>query len=147
MTLADQIGQAVADLPTVGNLKLLSNGRLPEDQETKIVTAFAQATDGKSLTELYRDTGIIREKKAPIHTPPAPVTVEDQLAAELQTLLAPLHDIIASCGLIRARGDVDNAKLSPADWNQLLNEIVPLAKLARSLRRKNKAPRKGRSKK
>jgi len=51
----------VADLPTVGNLKLLSNGQLPEKEEQKIVKAFHENTGGKELTQLYRETGIIRE--------------------------------------------------------------------------------------
>lgn len=145
MRLADQIGN-VANLPTVGALKLLENGRLPEDKEKKVIAAFAEATDGKRLTELYRDAGIIREKKPQVHTPPKPLTAEEHHAAEIEQLLCPIHTIIECCGLIRARGDLDNAKLSPADWNQLLNEIVPVAKLARSLRRKLKGSRKGKKK-
>lgn len=41
----------------------LTNGELPEQQKQKLLKAVYEIADGKTLTELYRDLGIIRKKK------------------------------------------------------------------------------------
>ena len=44
----------------VANIKRLENGELPEAEKEKVLKAVYQAADGKTLTQLYRDLGIVR---------------------------------------------------------------------------------------
>jgi hypothetical protein len=67
MKFADLIGQKTH---TVGFLKperlrLLTNGELSDEQKAKILEAVYDLADGKTLTELYRDLGVIRPPKKP----------------------------------------------------------------------------------
>jgi hypothetical protein len=71
MDLADKLikSATVADLPSVGEIHLLTDGTIPPEYREPILSAFHEVADGKTLTELYRDTGVIRNKKDPAHHP------------------------------------------------------------------------------
>jgi hypothetical protein len=48
---------------------LLTNGELDDSDRAEILQAVHDVTDGKTLTQLYRDLGVIREKQKQKHTP------------------------------------------------------------------------------
>lgn len=50
----------VANLTTAGNRALLTNGELPEKDREKVLAAVHEIADGKTLTALYRDLGVIK---------------------------------------------------------------------------------------
>ena len=59
-------GEALSKSATCGgfdDLKLLSDGHLDAKQQEKILKAVHEVADGKTLTQLYRDLGVIRDKK------------------------------------------------------------------------------------
>jgi hypothetical protein len=70
MTFAEALQEKI---PTVGIFKsetpLLTNGELPEQDRNAVLKAVHEVADGKTITALYRDLGVIREKKAPEHHP------------------------------------------------------------------------------
>lgn len=76
---------------TVSHLKLLPNGELSEEAEKAVLAAVYEAADGKTMTDLYRDTDLIREKKAPKHTPPKELTPEETIAARREQANAILN--------------------------------------------------------
>lgn len=77
--------------PTVGSLpevKLLGNGaELSDDSKKKILETVYEVADGKTLTEMYRDLGVIRQPKAKEHHP-VKQTPEEKLEAEKQADIA-----------------------------------------------------------
>lgn len=76
---------------TMSNLKLLPSGELSEEAEKSILAAVHEAADGKTITELYRDLGVIRDKKPPEHTPPKELTPEETIAARREQANAILN--------------------------------------------------------
>jgi hypothetical protein len=68
-----KFAEAISKLPTVGNLKevkLLGAGELLSPaQQKKITDAVHELADGKTLTEMYRDLGVIRQPEKPKHHP------------------------------------------------------------------------------
>jgi hypothetical protein len=59
MTFSEKLADG-AKLATIANLKLLGNGDLPQTEKEKVLKAVHQVADGKTLTQLYRDLGVIR---------------------------------------------------------------------------------------
>ncbi len=137
MGLASEIGH-VADLPEGSKLKVLENGRLPEGEEQKVVKAFAKATDGKRLTELYRDTGIIRDKQEPKHTPAQKLTAEEAIAARLDQVKAIFASAIDGLNLIAEMEEGDKGIVPRDQWDALKNACIPAAKLARTMLRNSR---------
>ncbi len=80
-----QFAEAIqAKYPTVGYLrptKLLTNGTFDEKEQGKVLKAVHDVADGKTLTQLYRDLGVIRQKEPKQYHPPKPVKPEDAEAA------------------------------------------------------------------
>lgn len=81
MRFADQIRHS-GGFADSGKLKLLGNGDLNEKDKEKVLEAVHEIADGKTLTQLYRDLGVIREKKHQVHTPRKPVTPEEQVESQ-----------------------------------------------------------------
>lgn len=92
----------------VSDLKLLPNGELTEESRELVLKSVYEMADGKTLTEMYRDLGVIREKKIPVHTPPKELTPEEQLKAEVEQADAVLNlcagqlEVIAEGSLMHA---------------------------------------------
>lgn len=64
MKFADALIQQnrhVADLKV--NRLQITNGELPEKAKEEVLKAVHEAADGKTLTQFYRDLGVIRDKK------------------------------------------------------------------------------------
>lgn len=83
-----QFAEALRKDPTVGSLKevkLLGEGEpLTPAQQKKITEAVHELADGKTLTEMYRDLGVIRQPQKPKHHPrkAGPADAAAQLKAE-----------------------------------------------------------------
>ena len=96
--------------PTVGSLaevKLLMEGEpLSPAQQQKIAGAVHDLADGKTLTEMYRDLGVIRQPEKPKHTPAKPLTPAEELAAEKE----------------HARDVLDAWRSPLGTWLQLVND-------------------------
>lgn len=91
--------ELVGRFPSVGNLKevqLLEAGtKLSKESEQEVFEAVREATDGKSLTDMYRDLGVIRQPKKPTYHPPKPGTPEQD--AKMEAWMAA--DALMSLGL------------------------------------------------
>ena len=143
MAFADQIGH-VANLPTVGNIKLLENGRLPAEEEAKLITAFHDNAGGKTLTELYRDTGVIRDKKHQEHHPIKPLTPDETIAAEKKDAAARRGSFLTEAALLEMdiTSKVNNSLLdwtTPSEWKELLRATRRLGKLINPLTKRKQA--------
>jgi len=131
MLFADQIRHALADLPTVGNVKLLENGELPAAEEAKLVAAFHDLAGGKTLTELYRDTGVIRDKIPAAHHPIKPRTIDEQLASEAAKAEQALAGLFLEITLLS--GEIDNeysairTHIKRSRWKEVLRALRGLS--------------------
>lgn len=135
MKFADQIRHTVADLPTVGKLKLLGNGDLNEKDKEKVLEAVHEIADGKTLTQLYRDLGVIREKKAPKHHPRKPLSPEDHLEADkeqargvMRAMLGPIATFLIEPGAVLVQ-------LSKGERQQLLDTFISAANEVRKFQK------------
>lgn len=124
MKFADALGK----FPTVGNLKevkLLARGKeLSPAQQKKITEAVHELADGKTLTEMYRDLGVIRQPEKPKHHPRKPVSVADTLAARrahaedlLHAFAGPLRIFL---NLAQDEEDANALPLDRAGWERAL---------------------------
>ncbi|NOS70084.1 MAG: hypothetical protein HOP33_09150 [Verrucomicrobia bacterium] len=129
---------SVANLPTVGECRLLGNGELPEKEKEKILKAVHQAADGKTLTQLYRDLGVIREKKHPVHTPRKTVSPEDQVDAEEKTAVE-LANVFLTAAATLALDDKTILKLSAVKKAEVLAASIKVSDLIRKFSKKGKA--------
>lgn len=83
-----KFAEALGKFPTVGNLrevKLISEGEpLTPEQQQRVADAVHKIADGKTLTEMYRDLGVIRQPQKPKHHPrkAGPADAAAQLKAE-----------------------------------------------------------------
>lgn len=134
MKFADQIRHSVADLPSPGKLKLLGNGDLAEKDKEKVLAAVHEIADGKTLTQLYRDLGVIREKKAPEHHPAKPRTPEEKLADRKQAA----RDLIGLCAGPLSTLMIDPqptlAELTKAERRQFLDLLVSVSNEVRKFK-------------
>lgn len=133
----------------VGNLDLdklrLANGELPEKEKEAVLKAVHKVADGKTLTELYRDLGVIRQPKKPQHHP-VKLTPEEQLQADLAAAEAAVQSVRSDIAILRECEEAKDrasmlAKVKPDSRRALLAEALWLTK---TLRRFNKGrkPRK-----
>lgn len=116
--------------PPVGKANILGNANLNDKDREKVLAAVHEIADGKTLTQLYRDLGVIREKKAPQHHPRKEKSPEDKIADRKQaardlmnTCCAPLATFLLDPGDIL----VELTKAERREWLDLLvqasNEI------------------------
>jgi hypothetical protein len=123
---------------TVANLKVerlqLTNGELPEKEKETILKAVHQVADGKTLTQLYRDLGVIREKKPQQHTPPKELSPDEKLEAELSQAEALVDGLAGEILLVMEGGAL--GKVKPASRKVLLDAAVRLTKALRGMKKK-----------
>lgn len=90
--------------PTVGNFKpehlQLINGELPKAQREEVLKAVHDVADGKTLTQLYRDLGVIRQPKKQQHTPPKKLSPAEEIAAQDAHANALFEDAIQAITLL-----------------------------------------------
>jgi hypothetical protein len=116
--------------PTVGllppggiaDLKLLTNGKLSKETKLKLLDGVYKKADGRTITEMYRDLGIIRQPEKQKHTPAREVSAEEAVKMEL----AAAREMVAAVA-----GAIDLAvlalahtKVSPADREEALAKAV-----------------------
>jgi hypothetical protein len=110
--------------PSVGNVKLLGNGELPDKDKAKVVEAVHQIADGKTLTQLYRDLGVIREKKPAQHHPRKPVSPEDKLSANKEHARGVMSAMLAPIATFMLDPGATLVELTKAERQQLLDAFV-----------------------
>ncbi len=130
MKFADQIRHGMSDLPTVGKLKLLGNGDLNEKDKEKVLEAVHEIADGKTLTQLYRDLGVIREKKPAQHHPRKAVSPEDAVAAEARGREELANQVLLNLHTLFLE-ERNIAELKPLKKQELLAAFVKGAELCR----------------
>lgn len=132
--------------PRVGKLKALTNGKdLDEEDRDQVLKAVHKMTDGKTLTQLYRDLGVIRDKDHQKHTPAKEVSAEDALAARLEGLKAIFARARESLQLIRELPAEDLGIIPRELWSDHLSACVQSAKHARPILRGLKKSKKKKS--
>jgi len=129
-----------AKSPKLGDLELnhlqIENGRLPEDEEKRVLEVLKEVYDGKSQTEFYRSEGLIRDKLAPKYTPPKNVTPEERAEAAREhadalfdSAIGQLRDIIERINDLRVAASAGKPK-------ELLLETRAYGKIFRSKKKK-----------
>jgi hypothetical protein len=126
----------VSKFPTVGNL-LPEAGRFEGENRQKLLEAVHEVTDGKTLTEMYRETGALRPKKAKENHPAKELNPEEQLQAEIAQAEA-LVSALAGEILLSLEGDT-LAKVKPASRKALLDAAIALTKKLRTFKKKKGA--------
>jgi hypothetical protein len=85
MGFADALTPKLATVANLDTARLqLTNGDLPTEAKAEVLQAVHDVADGKTLTQLYRDLGVIRDKKDPNEgekEKPKNLSPEEQLAA------------------------------------------------------------------
>ena len=133
---------------TVGNFKSsplqLTNGTLTEEQNQQVREAVKKVADGKTLTELYRDLGVIKEKEKPKHTPPAKLTAEEALEAE-KNQARQIAEILKGNAKHFRLGNT-NKLLTNKERSDLLSELVETSNFLRASLKTEKKPKSNRRK-
>ena len=136
--------EAASNLPTVGNIKLLSDGSLPKPVEKQILTAWHDVADGKSVTEFLRAIGAIREKQPHQHHPIKPLSPDEKIAAEnaqadsllcqaSNALMLISNDLAGKHGILSTR-------IPTKRWKEFLRTFVSVTKAIRPLTKRKQSP-------
>ena len=115
-----------------------NNGTLTDKEQEAVLKAVHEVADGKTLTQLYRDLGVIREPKDPNATPRKTVklTEEEKVAAELAAAEALVDATIEQIATCQGMGEDEGVTLSRvklAKRKELLAASTALNKLLRKL--------------
>jgi len=127
----------------------LPEGALPEQEQKAVLQAVHDAADGKTLTEMYRDLGIIREAKKQQHHPRKPTTPEQELEAARTAAAETVLHLATSLRALHAEGDPTLINV-PDKWTvgdshnlshlnprrELLDWCVATAKVLRKMMKK-----------
>jgi len=132
----------LAKFPTVGNLrplKLLGRGEvasvhLDEGDQAAIAKAIHGVADGKTLTELYRELGVIREKK-PFGGPSVhrKLTAEERLATATALANQLVGQVRAACGQFRAATEL-LPLANPSERAAMRRDLIDLGKACDQLK-------------
>lgn len=127
--------------PAVGKsatVALLGEGGfadIPTDDQKRVLKAVHDLADGKTLTEMYRDLGVIRQPEKPKHHPRKPLTpAEERDAAKLHArdlLNAWTGPLRVFLNLANDEHDADALPLDKADWELALAIGTELTAMAR----------------
>jgi hypothetical protein len=108
---------------------LLTNGDIPEKEKKIILEAVFEFADGRSLTELYRDLGVIRPPKKQEYTAPK-LNAKEKLEAEEAHAAELAAD--AERGNLAILDPAQWAKLSTAAKKQLIDHWIHCSTTAKS---------------
>lgn len=139
--------------PAVGKLDIVSNLLLGEsveaalpaldEREEKILAkAIHKATDGKSITEICRGAGVIREVEKPKHHPRKPVSPAEELDAQKAHSLDLANAVRGPIRVFLAALEDEESPLllDHAEWQSLLDIGVELTTACRArLHRRRRA--------
>lgn len=134
-----KFADAMLKFPTVGNLKevrLLNRGdELTNEQQEKVARVVHKLADGKTLTEMYRDLGVIRQPEKPKHHPRkagnAAVTHAEKKANSLDFTNAwrgPLRVWLT----VQAEDDGEHLHLDRAEWEATLEILTEASAMVRA---------------
>ncbi len=134
MSAVDQIRKS-ADLPVIGKVKLLSDGSVDKASEQEISAAWSEFAEGKTITEIMRGIGAIREKRLQEHHNPKPRTVDERLEGRRKAALQIHLDLRADVNLLIGRitrsddqGDMITL-MDTTEWWKTLRTLRRLTKL------------------
>jgi hypothetical protein len=117
----------VADLAKT-RLLLTDGAPIPEGDLQAVCKAVHQAADGKTLTQFYRDLGVIREPKPKVHTPQK-LTPDQQVAAEKEQALALADSIFATMTLAMMDGALPfTVHLTNAQYLEYRHKLIDFTK-------------------
>jgi hypothetical protein len=122
----------VADLTT--RPLQLTNGEIPEKEKKAILEAVFEFADGKSITDLYRDLGVIRPPKSRDEidtTKKKQLTAEEKAAAEEQEAKALKDDKLISDSTLCDHSV--SARLTTADYKEIIDSSIRVANFYRAL--------------
>lgn len=127
-------------LPRFEDVKLLPDGTIPEKEREQIIKAVHKIADGKTLTELYRDLGVIRDPEAKQHHPRKQLTPEEIVKAEIAqaeaTLEAMLSQVRSIHDNILAEDSTLVSRIKPARWKEAVRILTACNKALRPLSKK-----------
>lgn len=124
--------------PTVVNLKrggLLPAGELSTEGTDTVLRAVHEAADGRTLTQFYRDLGVIRPAQKQTHHDPRPISPEDQVKADIAAAEATGTHLAGDLVLLAEPTDETLAKMPDAVRARLLDACVAVGKRIRAMRR------------
>lgn len=131
MNLAEAIS---TKSPTIGNFVAeplqLTNGELPADQQNELLAALRDCTKGTTLTELFREFGIIKQPKRQSYTAPKDQTPEEQARALEQQAADHIEALCADLEFVTVEL---LGRASSKDRQRLLDALVEKSKFIRSL--------------
>lgn len=115
-----------AEVATVANLDLprlqLTNGDAQAAEIEKVAAAIKEVADGKTLTELYRGFGLIREPKKQEYNPPR--HTPEELAAKAEEAAEGFaNTLIGDCETFRASTETKSLLKTPK-LKELLDALV-----------------------
>ncbi|HYE32714.1 MAG TPA: hypothetical protein VEH27_14905 [Methylomirabilota bacterium] len=123
-----------AKFDTVSNFAaealLLTDGSLNERDRKAILEAAHEAADGKTLTELYRDLGVIRQPKEKQYHPPKELSPEEVVEARREQARRYVQAITEPMDLAT---DETLLNLSSAELKAALRSTVEFSKRLRDL--------------
>lgn len=135
-----QFAEALRKDPTVGSLRevrLLDNGgELTEEQQAKVAKVVHKLADGKTLTEMYRDLGVIRQPEKPKHHPRKETTIAQEYQSKQEQDLELLNGWINPARLWRDlvnANDKHSPEYSKATLKTALDEALQLTELLREM--------------
>ena len=138
-----QFAEALVKDPTVGSLKevrLLNRGdELTTEQQEKVARVVHKLADGKTLTEMYRDLGVIRQPEKPKHHPrkQAAVSAEEELEAkklsDLDLMRACTGPVTIWCDVMENADDHERPHYKRKDLEEMLNVCTRATGILREL--------------
>jgi hypothetical protein len=118
----------------------ITNGEIPERDQKAILEAVFEFADGRSLTDLYRDLGIIRPAKKQEYTAPKELTADEQAKAEEEQA----HELIQAA-IVALRCTLDDktkADSKRPDRKELIDICIEVSKAYKSLSKTSPARKK-----
>lgn len=112
---------------------LLTNGHFNEAQREGILKTVHDVADGKSLTDLYRDLGVIKQPEKQKYTAPKELTPEEEARAKEEAAEQLAKTIIGDIALVLAEGSPTLGLLTNFTRRDLLNACIDLGKSLRAI--------------
>lgn len=98
----------------------------------------------KSLTDMYRDYGIVRAKEPTVYHPPRKLTPDERVAAEDQQAAALLDNVLHHVQIltmdIESKAGLTAARIHPKRWKEFSRSLTRLNKQVKPLTRRKKSP-------
>lgn len=113
---------------------LLTNGDIPEKEKKIILEAVFEFADGRSLTELYRDLGVIRPPKKQEYTAPKELSAEEKAKAEEDQAHDLIQDAIVALRL--TLDDKTKADSKRPDRKELIDICIEVSKAYKALNKR-----------